>query len=515
MCGMARGQTGFDYRYWFDNDSNIVHHGHSASERWQMDVDVDRLDDAFHTLHLQIVDGDGVAGNPVSRFFVKAYNANVGKGYYWFDGKRKALQLSETMQGAFTIDVSDLSDGFHTFYYQAVDSSGRAAAPMSRLFLQPHDGSIGKGYYWFDNDRTTEQLAETMAGVFSIDVSHLKDGFHTVAYQAVDSSGYASAPVSRFFVKAQQPNAGTGYYWFDGDQSTQKMSDAMQGVFAIDVSHLPNGFHTITYQAFDSNRIASESVTKFFVKARNVGISEGYYWFDSERNKRQVSETTTGVFSIDVSHLTDGFHTVYYQVAVGEDSILSPVAARSFYKIAVPENLRYRCWIDDDRSTMMTGACGDGPMLVDVSHVSDGVHVMYAQVEGTVSSSVVSRPFIKIPQTEGVDYLKCLCFVDDELYTEENLSADGGIINWDLDVTSLALGLHQIRIQVVTPSGAATATYEAEFERVMTDDEVSDRIHVTVGDDEAEGMSFRVDGVRAKTTDKGIIIRNGKKFLVK
>lgn len=320
MYGMAKGQAAFDYRYWFDNERNVVHHGHSASEKWQMDVDVDGLNDSFHIIHVQIVDGDGVAGNPISRFFIKVQNTDIGNGYYWFD---------------------------------------------------------------------------------------------------------------------------------------------------------------------------------------------------SERNKRQVSETTTGVFCIDVSHLTDGFHTVYYQVAVGEDSILSPVAARSFYKIAVSENLRYRCWIDDDRSTMMTGTCGDGPMLVDVSHVSDGVHVMYAQVEGTVSSSVVSRPFIKIPQTEGVDYLKCLCFVDDELYTEENLSADGGIINWDLDVTSLALGLHQIRIQVVTPSGAATATYEAEFERVMTDDEVSDRIHVTVGDDEAEGMSFRVDGVRAKTTDKGIIIRNGKKFLVK
>ena len=87
----------------------------------------------------------------------------------------------------------------------------------------------------------------------------------------------------------------------------------------------------------------------------------------------------------------------------------------------------------------------------------------------------------------------------------------GGVINWSLDVSSLADGIHKIVIQVMTPSGAITSAYETEFLRTSTADGIFD---ITIAD-EAEEAGYRINGQRARKTDKGLIIKKGKKHIVK
>ena len=264
-------------------------------------------------------------------------------------------------------------------------------------------------------------------------------------------------------------------YWFDNDYSTVRQGHSATGKWQVDaeMDGLSESLHAIHLQVVDSKGNESAPVTRFFLKTRDTSVKQGYYWFDGDRSAQQLSGQVQGVFTIDVAKLAEGFHTFYYQV-VGKDGSLSAIVSRSFYKVVVPEAARYRCWVDDDPTTMTTGKYTGAPVLVDISQISEGYHIMRVQIEDVTPSAVVSRPFVKIPQTEGVEYLKCLCVVDDKLYKEENVSSAGGIINWNFDVSSLPQGFHRMQIQVITPSGAATSTYDAYFLRTTTDEEMAD-----------------------------------------
>lgn len=267
---------------------------------------------------------------------------------------------------------------------------------------------------------------------------------------------------------------GFGYrYWFDNDYNTVHTgySAADKWQVEADLDGLDESLHAIHIQVMDDKGIESTPVTRFFVKTRDNSVEQGYYWFDNGRDVKQLVGQVQGTFSIDVSALPEGFHTFYFQV-VGKDGSLSSIVSRSFYKVVIPETARYRCWVDDEPSTMTVGKYTGAPVLVDVSQISEGYHVMRVQIEGVAPSAVVSRPFVKVPQTDGVEYLKCLSIVDGQLYRDENVPSTGGIIDWDFDVSGLPQGFHQMQVQVITPSGAATSTYDAFFLRTTTNAEM-------------------------------------------
>lgn len=302
-------------------------------------------------------------------------------------------------------------------------------------------------------------------------------------------------------------------YWFDNDYSTISQGHATSGKWQIeaDLSGLDETLHALHVQVADGEGAESAPTTRFFLKAHDASVEQGYYWFDNDRTTRQKAGQVQGAFFVDVSGLADGFHTICYQV-VGKDKALSTVVSRPFFKFTILENVSYRCWVDNDLSTMVSGQAVGEPILVDVSQVSDGFHFMHVQVEG-VEAPVVSRPFLKIPQTDGVEYLKCLCYMDDKFYLAEDVPSTGGVINWSIDVRSLSEGMHHILIQVATPSGAISATYEADFLRTPINEEAGISNVIIV--DGAEQKAYRLNGQPARKTDKGLLIIKGKKFIAK
>ena len=106
---VARGQTGYNYRYWFDNDYSTLRQGYSATENWQVNAEIDELSESLHTIHFQVVDSKGIESVPVTRFFLKMRDASVKKAVYWFDGNRTAQRTLDQAQGEFSIDVTELS----------------------------------------------------------------------------------------------------------------------------------------------------------------------------------------------------------------------------------------------------------------------------------------------------------------------------------------------------------------------------------------------------------------------
>lgn len=269
----------------------------------------------------------------------------------------------------------------------------------------------------------------------------------------------------------------TGYqydYWFDNDRSTLKSGSSESGAWQMqaDVSGLDESIHAIHLQVRDQAGNLSSPITRFFVKSANVEAASGRYWFDDNIGEMQHSPQVEGVFDIDVSHLTEGFHSLHYQM-VESNGTPSSMASRYFYKANMPAKNSWRCWFDNEQSTQMTGTDMGSTILLDVSELVDGYHLLHILADGGAGSVSVPTtiPFIKIPQVIGVDHLTCLCMVDDHLHKQEQVSTQGGVIAWKLDVSSLPQGFHRMFVQVITPSGAATSAYQAFFLRTTSRDE--------------------------------------------
>lgn len=263
-------------------------------------------------------------------------------------------------------------------------------------------------------------------------------------------------------------------YWYDNDESRvlEGHSDASQWQMDIDLSGLSESLHAVHIQVIDGKGNMSSPVTRHFLKLRSRNVREGYYWFETDGKARRLMGQIQGAFGIDVSALPQGFHTIYFQM-VGEDGTLSSVASRPFYKITVPASMNYRCWVDDDLSTLVTGRHTGSPILIDLTDVSEGFHVLRTQIEGANLSSVVSKPFIKVPQIDGMEYLRCYCYVDNQAFLEENVPANGGIVHWNFDVSTLPYGFHHIQVKVMTPTGAETSNYDSFFLRIPTTEEMA------------------------------------------
>ncbi len=264
-------------------------------------------------------------------------------------------------------------------------------------------------------------------------------------------------------------------YWFDGNYATRQASHTNDHSwkFEADVSALDESIHTLHVQVRDTAGLWSSPVTRMFANLRNVSVRDGWYWFDSEDEVTRSTQNVGGLFDVDVSHLDNGLHTIHY-MAVDVKGHSTPPVSRTFIKVPKDDaKVTYRCWFDSRNETMVSGQLTDELLWLDVSALDDGLHTVHVQVEKGVDTAPLTFQFLKVPQVIGVDYLHCLCYLDGKLYRQERVSSEGGIVNWELDVNDLELGLHNIQVQVVTPSGAATGLYESMFLRTTTDAEMA------------------------------------------
>lgn len=298
-----------------------------------------------------------------------------------------------------------------------------------------------------------------------------------ISTKTYESNGLVEEWIKSLTTARQQYYSYEYRYWFDNDESTERtgFSSRANWSFDADISNMEESFHSLHIQVLDKDNNLSSPITKFFVKSIDTKATQSRYWFDDDIDNIKISPQVQGIFDIDVSQLEEGFHIIRYQL-VGTNGDVSQIASRSFYKVFVPSMSSWRCWFDNDYTTVQTGTDMNKTLLLDVTQLSDGYHALHLQVEGgaQAASTPITKPFIKVPQTKGVDYLTCLCMIDDQLYKQEKVSSEGGIVNWNFDVSSLPQGFHRIFIQIVTPSGAATSSYQSFFLRSTTTNEMAD-----------------------------------------
>ena len=195
------------------------------------------------------------------------------------------------------------------------------------------------------------------------------------------------------------------------------------------------------------------------------------YWFDVNDRKCVLGTSQSNVWNIDVdvSELDDALHSFNIQVQDSVGVWSSPISKYFYKKYTSDYSVKY--WFDGDFATAKD-INEIGTTSIDVSHLKDGFHTIQSVVKSKGAlSNVETRYFIKIPQTVGVDYMTCFCYIDDKAYLQERVSANGGILNWTFDVESLSHGLHRVQVFLVTPSGAMSSTADGFFLRVPTENE--------------------------------------------
>ena len=111
-------------------------------------------------------------------------------------------------------------------------------------------------------------------------------------------------------------------------------------------------------------------------------------------------------------------------------------------------------------------------VMIDVSGLEEGLHVLHSQVMEHAPSDITTTMFIKVPQIEGTGDMTCICTVDGKIMAEQKLPAAGGLIRWDMDVSKMDVGIHKAMFQVITPSGAASTIAERYFVREITNKEM-------------------------------------------
>ena len=210
--------------------------------------------------------------------------------------------------------------------------------------------------YWFDNSIDNTQTSYT-SGKQSINVSQLNEGFHTLHYQIMDNNGSVSPARTVSFFRLQ--SAGEKFkdytiqtvrYWFDKDYTPKEVA-YVSGTSTIDVSTLAEGFHTLHYQVIDNKGEASPSRTVPFFRLqskdeafKDYTVQTVRYWFDEDTTNTRTEVFESGVKTLNLSHLSEGLHTMYYQV-MADNGEVSPAKVstidRWVYDIYVSKTEEY------------------------------------------------------------------------------------------------------------------------------------------------------------------------------
>lgn len=205
--------------------------------------------------------------------------------------------------------------------------------------------------------------------------------------------------------------------------------------------------------------------------ARGQTDYEGVYWFDN--NEDFAAELYgNGTFDIDVSSLSNGLHAIHYMVSSAND-VQSAPQTKLFMKIPQMQNsgsVICRCVIDGKpyHTEEVPAVGGIINWSFDVSGLAQGVHSIQVQVElpsGEITA-LQHGMFIRTATSEELASMKCYYLIDNSDSYVEAGTSDGSLFHFDLDVSALDNGLHQISYMLVGDNGVATKMCSALFTKI-------------------------------------------------
>ena len=193
------------------------------------------------------------------------------------------------------------------------------------------------------------------------------------------------------------------------------------------------------------------------------------YWIDDNHTAAQTITQTSNTFSttMDVASLPEGMHTLFVRARKNTGTWTSPKASY-FYKVQDLPTIKTYYWFDDETERREFTNAGGGAMLIDVSHLKDGLHCFNAMLTNDAGSPSVpvSRTFIKMPSSTTNDSTTLTFWIDGAQYSQQKVAYGNEIVDLELDVADLSVGMHFLQVQAVTNSGSASNTVSGYFMRM-------------------------------------------------
>ena len=256
-------------------------------------------------------------------------------------------------------------------------------------------------------------------------------------------------------------------YWLDDNHTAaQTITQTTNKLDAtVNVASLSPGMHTLFVRAKKNTGGWGVPKATHFFKVLNPTTVKTYYWFDdNEDNHFNVDKVNGETFAIDVSHLSDGTHTLH--VRMEGEGATSATVSNQFLKISTNFDAYY--WFDNETERRTFTNAGGSAMLIDVSHLKEGLHCFNAMLTDNLGSPSVpvSRTFIKMPQPLANDSTTLTFWIDGTLHSEQKLAYGNEIVDLELDVADLTTGMHFLQVQAVTNSGSASNIVSGYFMRM-------------------------------------------------
>ena len=363
--GVARGQSDFELFYWFDEEEN--RNSKAMTQKAEIQLDIQHLNVGLHTLYMQIKDSCGNVSSPITRTFYRAFLNNQGLAMrYWFDGKESEQSTATGMNVRWKedIDVSHLNVGLHTLYVQATYNTKHESSPLAYNFFRGVAKSDATNYVcWFDEDITTMQSGTYNNDIIWLDVSKLKDGFHTLYIQAVNNT--ATQVVVHNFIKVPQTEGNvelTCVVFIDDSLYGTYKIESQTGILNldIDVASLSQGVHTLQTFVVTPSGVATNVSNHFFVRSttdKELGNMKCYYSIDGNERSVMAGIHSNGTyhFDLDVTELEDGLHQLSYMLA-DVNGASTETRTTFFIKSPVGGNgiMQYEYWLNDNDSLKTT-----------------------------------------------------------------------------------------------------------------------------------------------------------------
>lgn len=233
---VARGQTGFEYRYWFDGQSEICQEGTSQEAAWDMQIDVAQLSDGLHFLHYQVTESDTLHSPVRTALFVKKRVKEETHDFtvYCYINDSLWTEQNITAEGGiidWNLDVSSLkTDALHSMMLMMKDPEGDVVTTKQTFFLRAKTTEeLGRlaCFYTLDGGKTLQEggIFQDKGFNFDVDITALNDGLHQLMCLLVDDEGTVVRSCTYNFIKRH--DARLRYdYWVNDDVANLRTVEA-------------------------------------------------------------------------------------------------------------------------------------------------------------------------------------------------------------------------------------------------------------------------------------------------
>ena len=202
-------------------------------------------------------------------------------------------------------------------------------------------------------------------------------------------------------------------------------------------------------------------------------VYSGEYWFDRDYSQKvSFSFSANGLEgNVDASALSTGFHTL--NVHFRHSGVWSSPFSRSFFKVNTNlygndySDLSYKCWFDEDYSSLQSGNVENGLILLPTQSIAPGFHTLYVVMEKAgLESYLSSYSFYKLnPNIDSEDFngVTYKCWFDEDYSSLQSGNVENGLIL--LPTEGLERGFHTLYV-VMEKNGVESLLLSRAFFKV-------------------------------------------------